>query len=130
MYWGYYSIFLGKKQTFFLDKIGIVWYKRMGRIIFVSIPEPTAQPRDYMDVITNQKVRYRPMTKQPEHDAILSCYDDLLRLALSKCNHQQDAEDQEVEAVLKKAQERSDEHEAEKKARMRKAPLPPNERDW
>ena len=43
---------------------------------------------------------------------------------------QQDAEDQEVEAVLKKAQERSDEHEAEKKARMRKAPLPPNERDW
>ena len=43
---------------------------------------------------------------------------------------QQDAEDQEVEAVLKKAQERSDEHEAEKKARMRRAPLPPNERDW
>ena len=43
---------------------------------------------------------------------------------------QQDAEDQEVEAVLKKAQERSDEHEAEKKARMRRVPLPPNERDW
>ena len=43
---------------------------------------------------------------------------------------QQDSEDQEVEAVLKKAQERSDEHEAEKKARMRRAPLPPNERDW
>ena len=43
---------------------------------------------------------------------------------------QQDTEDQEVEAVLKKAQERSDEHEAEKKARMRKAPLPPNERYW
>jgi len=43
---------------------------------------------------------------------------------------QQDAEDQEIEAVLKKAQERSDEHEAEKKARMRRAPLPPNERDW
>ena len=39
-------------------------------------------------------------------------------------------EDREVEALLKKAQERSDEHEAEKKARMRKAPLPPNERDW
>ena len=39
-------------------------------------------------------------------------------------------EDKEVEALLKKAQERSDEHEAEKKARMRKAPLPPNERDW
>lgn len=36
----------------------------------------------------------------------------------------------EVEAILKKAQERSDEHEADKKARMRKAPLPPNERDW
>jgi len=39
-------------------------------------------------------------------------------------------EDKDVEAVLKKAQERSDEHEAEKKARMRKAPLPPNARDW
>jgi len=39
-------------------------------------------------------------------------------------------EDKELEAVLKKAQERNDEHEAEKKARMRKAPLPPNERDW
>ena len=38
--------------------------------------------------------------------------------------------DQELEATLKKAQERNDEHEAEKKARMRKAPLPPNERDW
>ena len=43
---------------------------------------------------------------------------------------EENPEDQEVEAVLKKAQERSDEHEAEKKARMRKAPLPPNERDW
>ena len=43
---------------------------------------------------------------------------------------QPDQEDQEVEATLKKAQERNDEHEAEKKARMRKAPLPPNERDW
>ena len=39
-------------------------------------------------------------------------------------------EDPELEATLKKAQERNDEHEAEKKARMRKAPLPPNERDW
>ena len=39
-------------------------------------------------------------------------------------------DDKEVEALLKKAQERNDEHEADKKARMRKAPLPPNERDW
>jgi hypothetical protein len=39
-------------------------------------------------------------------------------------------ENREVEAVLKKAQERNDEHEAEKKARIRKAPMPPNERDW
>ena len=39
-------------------------------------------------------------------------------------------EDQEVEAVLKAAQERNDEHEEEKKARMRRARLPPNERDW
>ena len=42
----------------------------------------------------------------------------------------EEPEDQELEATLKKAQERNDEHEAEKKARMRKAPLPPNERDW
>lgn len=39
-------------------------------------------------------------------------------------------EDQELEDILRKAQERNDEHEAEKRARMRKAPLPPNERDW
>lgn len=38
--------------------------------------------------------------------------------------------DEQVEDVLKKAQERHDEHEADKKARVRKAPLPPNERDW
>ena len=43
---------------------------------------------------------------------------------------QPDQQDQEIEATLKKAQERNDEHEADKKARMRKAPLPPNERDW
>ena len=41
-----------------------------------------------------------------------------------------DAGERELEAVLMKAQERSDEHEAEKKARMRGAKLPPNERDW
>lgn len=39
-------------------------------------------------------------------------------------------EAREIEAVLKKAQERNDEHEAEKKARVRRAKLPPNERDW
>ncbi|MCQ2388794.1 MAG: hypothetical protein MJ138_03695 [Kiritimatiellae bacterium] len=43
---------------------------------------------------------------------------------------QQPKEDQDVEDVLRKAQERSDEHENEKKARMRNVPLPPNERDW
>ena len=43
---------------------------------------------------------------------------------------EQSEEDKEVEATLKRAQERSDEHEADKRARMRKAPLPPNERDW
>jgi len=36
----------------------------------------------------------------------------------------------EVEELLRKAKERSDEHENEKKARMRKAPLSPNARDW
>ena len=44
---------------------------------------------------------------------------------------QQDPKDQkEVEELLRKAQERSDEHENEKKARMLKAPLSPNDRDW
>jgi hypothetical protein len=41
-----------------------------------------------------------------------------------------DKDDQEVEGILKKAQERNDEHEADKKARVRKTPLPPNEKDW
>lgn len=39
------------------------------------------------------------------------------------------AEDKELEAMLKKAQERNDEYEA-KKSRLRKAVLPPNEKDW
>ena len=38
--------------------------------------------------------------------------------------------DQEVEALLQKAQDRSDEHEEKKRALMRNAPLSPNERDW
>lgn len=36
----------------------------------------------------------------------------------------------EVEDLLRKAQERSEEHENEKKARMNKSRLSPNERDW
>jgi hypothetical protein len=39
-------------------------------------------------------------------------------------------DDREVEDLIRRAQERNDEHEAEKKARMKNAPLPPNERDW
>ena len=43
----------------------------------------------------------------------------------------QEPQDQkDVEDLLRKAQERSDEHENEKKARMRNAPLSPNDRDW
>lgn len=38
--------------------------------------------------------------------------------------------DKEVEELLRRAQERSDEHENDKKMRMRKAPPSPNERDW
>lgn len=48
----------------------------------------------------------------------------------SDAEDQESEEDKEVEAVLQKAQERNDEYEADKKARIRKAPLPPNERDW
>ena len=44
---------------------------------------------------------------------------------------QEEPKDQkEVEELLRKAQERSDEHENEKKARMNKSQLAPNERDW
>ena len=32
--------------------------------------------------------------------------------------------------MMKKAEERNDEHEREKRARMKRVPLPPNERDW
>ena len=43
---------------------------------------------------------------------------------------QDNPDDEELQAIFKKAQERSDEHEAEEKARMRKAPTRPDERDW
>ena len=36
----------------------------------------------------------------------------------------------EVEALIRKALERSEEHDRDKRDRMRKAPLSPNERDW
>ena len=39
-------------------------------------------------------------------------------------------DDEQVEDVLRRAQERSDQHDADKKARMKKSPLPANERDW
>ena len=39
-------------------------------------------------------------------------------------------DEKKIDAILRRAQERSEEHEADKKARMRKVPLPPNERDW
>ncbi len=45
-------------------------------------------------------------------------------------SEEDEKDDQEIEGILKKAQERNDEHEADKKARMRKVPLPPNEKDW
>ena len=43
---------------------------------------------------------------------------------------QENPDDEELQAIFKKAQERSDEHEADEKARMRKAPPRPDERDW
>ena len=45
-------------------------------------------------------------------------------------NEEEEKDDQEVEGILKKAQERNDEHEADKKARMRKTNRPKDERDW
>ena len=43
---------------------------------------------------------------------------------------QEKKNDEQVEDVLRRVQERSDQHEADKKARMKKSPLPANERDW
>ena len=43
---------------------------------------------------------------------------------------EQPPKDEEVEALLQKAKDRNDQHENEKKARMKKVPLSPNERDW
>ena len=48
----------------------------------------------------------------------------------SAAEEQEKKNDEQVEDVLRRAQERSDQHEADKKARMKKAPLPANERDW
>lgn len=39
-------------------------------------------------------------------------------------------DDRQVEDVMRKAQERNDQHEADKKARMRNMSLPSNDRDW
>lgn len=39
-------------------------------------------------------------------------------------------DDQQVEEMFRKARERNDQHEADKKARSKKSPLPANERDW
>ena len=47
-----------------------------------------------------------------------------------KAKEEEPPDQKEAEALIRKALERSEEHEAEKKARMRKAPLSPNERDW
>ncbi len=47
-----------------------------------------------------------------------------------KAQPEEPKDQKEIEELLRKAQERSDEHENEKKARMNKTPLAPNERDW
>ena len=47
-----------------------------------------------------------------------------------KAKEEESPDQKEAEALIRKALERSEEHEAEKKARLRKAPLSPNERDW
>lgn len=47
-----------------------------------------------------------------------------------KAREPEPQDQKEVEDLLRKAQERSEEHENEKKARMNKSRLAPNERDW
>ena len=53
---------------------------------------------------------------------------------VKKMESQESKEDlkdmKDVDKLLRKALERSDEHERDKKERLRKAPLRPNERDW
>jgi hypothetical protein len=48
----------------------------------------------------------------------------------SSAEEQEKKNDDQVEDILRRAQERSDQHDADKKARMKKTPLPANERDW
>ena len=67
-----------------------------------------------------------PEAPPPEDDG----KDDEKKEQEAKEGEDEKPDDREVDAVLMKAQERNDEHEAEKLRRMRKAPLPPNERDW
>ena len=43
---------------------------------------------------------------------------------------EESAEEKEISAVLKQAQERSDEHDERKKLKINRAILPPNEKDW
>ena len=48
----------------------------------------------------------------------------------SAAEEQEKKGDDQVEDILRRAQERSDQHDADKKERMKKSPLPANERDW
>ena len=77
------------------------------------------QQQDKQDQQSDQKQDQDPQQQDEQKDA-----------EEDEQDQQEQKDDKEVEALLKKAQERNDEHEADKKARMRKAPLPPNERDW
>ena len=86
-------------------------------------PDQNQQIQDdrQQDLQGNQKQEQDPNQQQGEENQPES---------KAQAGEEEKPEDKELEAVLKKAQERNDEHEAEKKARMRKAALPPNEKDW
>lgn len=84
-------------------------------------PPPQAQPQQKPD----DDKKNEPQQSPPENDK-----QDEKSEQQESSEQAEPKTDDETEALLQKAQDRSDRHEQEKKARMRKAPLSPNERDW
>lgn len=77
--------------------------------------EPQAQPQD-QDSQAEPQENGEQQQNETEQDQTV--------------DEAKDEKAESIEALLKKAEERNEEYEAEKKARIRKAALPPNERDW
>lgn len=89
-----------------------------------------SQKQDQKQKDDNQDQGQQPDQQQQQDQQDEQQDEDKKDEGADEQDDQESPDDKEVEAILKKAQERNDEHEAEKRARMRKAPLKPDERDW